>query len=69
MLEELDKARRTKGIAIVDIADFLGVRAQTVSDKINGVYDFKFGEAVKVQREFFPEYDIVHLFSGEDKTA
>ncbi|WP_331709081.1 helix-turn-helix domain-containing protein [Streptococcus sp. DD12] len=49
----IDEVLRKKNISIVDIADFLGVRSQTVSDKINGVYDFKFREAKAIQREFF----------------
>ncbi|HES3276647.1 TPA: helix-turn-helix transcriptional regulator [Streptococcus pyogenes] len=65
----IDKARKEKGIAIVDMADFLGVRSQTVSDKIQGIYDFKFPEAVSLQREFFPEYDLEYLFSPAVETA
>ena len=53
----IDKARKEKGVAIVDMADYLGVRAQTVSDKISGTYDFKFTEALALQQKFFPEYD------------
>lgn len=65
----IDKARKEKGVAIVDMADFLGVRAQTISDKINGTYDFKFTEALSLQRKFFPEYDLEYLFSKAVETA
>ncbi|HEK9911059.1 TPA: XRE family transcriptional regulator, partial [Streptococcus equi subsp. equi] len=57
------------GVAIVDMADFLGVRAQTVSDKLRGTYDFKFTEALALQQKFFPEYDLEYLFNKAVDTA
>ncbi|MGT2827331.1 MULTISPECIES: DNA-binding protein [Streptococcus] len=45
------------------MADFLGVKYQTIRDKIDGKSDFKFGEALAIQTRFFPEYDMVFLFS------
>lgn len=65
----IDKARKEKGVAIVDMADYLGVRAQTVSDKISGTYDFKFTEALALQQKFFPEYDLEYLFTKAVETA
>lgn len=65
MLNNLDKARRDKGVAIMDIADLLNVRSQTVTEKIQGKYDFKFMEALTIQREFFPEYELIYLFTPE----
>ncbi|HFU4450947.1 TPA: XRE family transcriptional regulator [Streptococcus suis] len=65
----IDSVRREKNIAIVDIADFLGVRAQTVSDKIKGRYPFTFNEALEIQRHFFPEYELGYLFSEAVSTA
>ncbi|EUJ34160.1 helix-turn-helix domain-containing protein [Brochothrix campestris] len=59
----LEDVRKKKNVTLVDIADFLGVRYQTVSDKIEGKSDFKFGEALAVQEEFFSEYEIKFLFS------
>ncbi|WP_341636409.1 helix-turn-helix transcriptional regulator [Staphylococcus casei] len=63
MLTRFDKIRKEKKVSLVDIADLLGVRYQTVADKINGVSDFKFGEAMLIKNTFFPEYDIEFLFS------
>lgn len=65
----IDKARKDKGVTLVDMADFLGVRYQTVSDKIQGKYPFTFEETLKLQKEFFAEYDLVYLFSPMTATA
>ena len=61
-MKNIERIRKEKGVSLVDIADSLGVKAQTVREKINGDSDFKFGEALKIQNEFFPEYDITYLF-------
>lgn len=66
MLYNLEKARQEKKVSLVDMADLLGVRYQTVSDKIHGISDFKFGEALKIKNAFFPEYDIQFLFAKEE---
>lgn len=65
LLSNLEKARKDKGISLVDIADVLDVRSQTVRDKINGKYAFKFSEALKLQKTFFPEYEITYLFTPD----
>lgn len=65
----VDVARKEKGVAIVDMADYLGLRYQTVSDKIKGKYPFTFEETVMLWRHFFPEYDLVYLFSKAVSTA
>lgn len=67
MLYNLDKARRDKDVSLVDMADLLKIRTATVSDKINGKYDFKFGEALKIKREFFPEYELEYLFDETEQ--
>ena len=45
MLKNFNDIRKEKKVSLVDLADLLEVRYQTVADKINGVSDFKFGEA------------------------
>lgn len=62
MLNNFEKIRKEKGVSLVDIADLLHIRYQTVREKINGDSDFKFGEAVKVKYAFFPEYEIEYIF-------
>ena len=65
----IDEARKEKGISIVDIADYLCVRSQTVSDKLRGKYTFTFQEAMLVQEKFFPEYELKYLFTPAGDTA
>ncbi|GGE26560.1 transcriptional regulator [Streptococcus himalayensis] len=59
----IERVRQEKNVTLVDMADFLGVKYQTIRDKIDGKSDFKFGEALAIQTRFFPEYDMVFLFS------
>ena len=65
----IDIARKEKGISIVDIADYLSVRSQTVSDKLKGKYPFTFQEAMLVQEKVFPEYELKYLFTSAESTA
>jgi hypothetical protein len=65
MLKNFNDIRKEKKVSLVDLADLLEVRYQTVADKINGVSDFKFGEALLIKNEYFPEYDIEYLFEKE----
>ncbi|PWZ43166.1 transcriptional regulator, partial [Staphylococcus pseudintermedius] len=37
MLTNLEEVRKQKNVTLVDIADLLKIRYQTVSDKINGI--------------------------------
>ncbi|EPT42237.1 TPA: helix-turn-helix transcriptional regulator [Streptococcus agalactiae] len=64
-MKNIERIRKEKDISLVDLADSLGIKSQTVREKINGESDFKFGEALKIQREFFPEYDITYLFQED----
>lgn len=65
MLKNLEVARQEKKVSLVDMADLLKVRYQTISDKISGKSNFKFYEACMIQQAFFPEYDLVYLFASE----
>lgn len=65
----IDIARKEKGISIVDIADYLSVRSQTISDKLKGKYPFTFQEAMLVQEKFVPEYELKYLFTSAESTA
>ncbi|UVJ16666.1 helix-turn-helix domain-containing protein [Staphylococcus aureus] len=69
MLKNFNDIRKDKKVSLVDLADLLGVRYQTVADKINGVSDFKFGEALLIKNKFFPEYEIEYLFEREKQTS
>lgn len=67
MLKNFEEVRKQKKISLVDIADLLGIRYQTVSDKINGISDFKFGEAMLIKEKLFPEYELEYLFSSNNE--
>lgn len=69
MLKNFNDIRKDKKVSLVDLADLLGVRYQTVADKINGISDFKFGEALLIKNKFFPEYEIEYLFEKEKQTS
>lgn len=62
MLDNLEKARQEKNISLVSMSAVLGVKYQTLREKINGTSEFKFKEALIIQEEFFPEYEIKFLF-------
>lgn len=62
-MKNIEEIRKIKGVALVDIADLLGVDSRTVRSKIDGVSDFKFGETVAIKKAFFPEYELEYLFS------
>lgn len=64
MYSRLAEAMKKKNVTTTQIANLLGCRIATVSDKINGVVEcgFYFDEAVKIKKVFFPEYDIEYLF-------
>ncbi|MTD40105.1 helix-turn-helix domain-containing protein [Erwinia sp. CPCC 100877] len=66
MLRNFENIRREKGIRLVDIAQLIGVKYQTVSEKINGQSTFKLDEVLKISETFFPEYKIEYLFSDDD---
>lgn len=66
MLSNLEVLRKEKNVSLVDMADLLGVKYQTIREKINGDSDFKFGEAIAIQEKFFPEYEIKFLFSRKE---
>ena len=67
MLSNLVEARKNKKIAIADMADLLKVRSATITDKIQGKYEFKFSEAVAIREAFFPEYDLAYLFENVEE--
>lgn len=58
------------GVTIKQIAESLGVRFATVSDKLNGRSRFFCDEVIHIKRKFFPNHSIEYLFDDEhDHTA
>ncbi len=64
MRKNLEAIRREKDVSLADIADAIGVKSHTVREKIDGKSDFKFGEALVIHNQFFPEYDLQFLFTN-----
>ena len=64
MYNRLLETMKKKSVTTTQIANLLGCRIATASDKLNGVVEcgFYFDEAVKIKQVFFPEYDIEYLF-------
>lgn len=69
MYRNLSNVMKQKNITATQIAELLGVRLATVSDKINGKSRFYFEEAVKIKRVFFPEFEIEYLFELDGAAA
>lgn len=62
MYANLKKELRTNLVTQGQIAELLGVREATVSDKVNGKSRFSVDEALKIKRVLFPKFDLVYLF-------
>ncbi|GED33990.1 XRE family transcriptional regulator [Brevibacillus centrosporus] len=54
-------------VTVGDLADSLGVRYATVSDKLNGRSRFFYDEAAHIKRKFFPKCKIEYLFEQDDQ--
>lgn len=60
------------GVSNNDIQALLSCTDKTVRNKLNGVTDFSFGEAMKIRDTFFPGMRLEYLFSqepGDDRGA
>ncbi|MGE7951664.1 helix-turn-helix transcriptional regulator [Lysinibacillus xylanilyticus] len=57
------------GIQRKDVAERIGVRVATVSDKLNGKYPFTLNEATAIKNIFFPKLSIEYLFSTNVEVA
>jgi transcriptional regulator with XRE-family HTH domain len=64
----LDLMKR-KGITQEQMANLLGCRIATVSDKLRGIVQvgFTVKEAMLIHDVFFPEYTMSHVFKFEEK--
>lgn len=50
-------------VRISDIANSIGISERTMRNKLNGVTDFTWGQACKIQKEFFPQLSKDYLFN------
>ena len=54
------------GVSNNDIQSLLSCTDKTVRNKLNGVTEFSFGEAMKIRDTFFPGIRLEYLFSPSD---
>lgn len=52
-------------ISIEEVADFLGIHRNSVTNKLNGDSNFSVDESMKLQEKFFPDLDLKYLFKKE----
>lgn len=69
MMKNLRNELQKKNITIVAFASFLGVSEKTAQNKLNGVTDFTYPEAIKISTFLFPEYTLTYLFQTEDEQS
>lgn len=69
MLHNLEKARLEKEITKAELGDLLKVKYQTITSKIEGKTSFTFDEALLIQKEYFPEYELTYLFGKEKQKS
>ena len=50
------------GVTRAQVAKVIGKSYNHVREKINGKYEFEYGEALKIQEELFPDVDLKYLF-------
>lgn len=55
-----------KRITIESIADLLGVHRNSAANKLNGDSQFSIEQAMKIQEDFFPEFELNYLFATEE---
>lgn len=68
-LQNLRAEMARSGITNFQLAEELGVRAATVSDKINGRSRFFCDEAIRIKRRFFPSLEIDYLFEQNSSNS
>jgi len=64
-LNNLKAELKRIGKSNADVAKLLGTTIATVSNKLNGKYEFSITEALTVQKEYFPYHDLNYLFYQE----
>lgn len=57
------------GVTVRQIAELLGVRFATVSDKLNGRSRFFTDEAIRIKQHFFPNCSLEYLFDDDKQNT
>ncbi len=69
MYKNLQSEMAVRNITQLQIAELLGCRPATVSDKIKGKSEFLWPEAKKIKTVLFPYANIEYLFAEDDDRA
>lgn len=62
MMKNLQMAMNTKNISARALAQVMGATEKTARNKLEGITEFTFGEALAIAENLFPEYDLRYLF-------
>lgn len=66
MYKNLVKEMETHGVTQKDIAELLGRRPATISDKTRDKYPYHVKEAILIRDHFFPDLSIDYLFERSE---
>ncbi|MBP1999717.1 transcriptional regulator with XRE-family HTH domain [Paenibacillus shirakamiensis] len=69
MYKNLRAEMAKSNVTIGEIAEFLGVRYATVSDKMNGKSRFYYDEASKIKHCYFSDCSLEYLFQSENQNT
>ncbi len=69
MLKNLQNVMSIKHISTKTIASLIDTTEKTARNKLDGVTDFTFDEALIIANNLFPEYELRYLFAREEKES
>jgi len=69
MLKNLQNVMSIKHISTKTIAALIDTTEKTARNKLDGVTDFTFDEAMIIAKNLFPEYELKYLFAREDQES
>lgn len=52
-------------ISIEEVAKFLDIHRNSITNKLNGDCNFSVDESMKLQEKFFPDLDLKYLFKKD----
>jgi hypothetical protein len=55
------------GVTRAQIAEVIGKSYNHAREKINGKFEFEYGEALAIQEKLFPGVDLKYLFERSDR--
>ena len=68
-MTNLERLLAMKGMTSAELSKFLNISQKSANNKIKRRTEFKYGEALKIATELFPEYAMDYIFEGYGKCA